>query len=240
MKTAHSFHAVVDDILNRQLSFDAIIATGDLSQDHSPRSYQRFVDAIAPLNRPCFWLPGNHDDHVEMQNTLNQSGVASFDLVLLGAHWLLILLDTQDLGYPHGQLTTEQAELLTQALAQHGDRHTMIAMHHHPLPAGSAWLDQHQLKNANVFWSLIRDQSQVKCVLCGHIHQIFDRLFQQTRVIATPSTCIQFLPNSDQFLLDRVNPGWREIALHPDGSITTQVGRISGEDFLPDMNASGY
>ena len=44
--------------------------------------------------------------------------------------------------------------------------------------------------------------------------------------MATPATCIQFKPDSNHFALDTLQPGWREIELHPDGRIETRVKRI--------------
>jgi predicted phosphohydrolase len=37
-----------------------------------------------------------------------------------------------------------------------------------------------------------------------------------------------------------VPPGWREIELHPDGSIRTTVKRIRQAEFLPNMQEEGY
>ena len=44
--------------------FDLILATGDLSQDHSPESYQRFASMMAaPWLAPSTGCPANHDDN---------------------------------------------------------------------------------------------------------------------------------------------------------------------------------
>ena len=57
---------------------------------------------------------------------------------------------------------------------------------------------------------------------------------------ATPATCIQFKPDSNHFALDTLQPGWREIELHPDGRIETRVKRIKQKIFLPNMEEEGY
>lgn len=57
VNTADSFAAVVAAIGEEQVEFDAILATGDISQDHTPESYQRFVRGIQPLKKACYWLP---------------------------------------------------------------------------------------------------------------------------------------------------------------------------------------
>ncbi|WP_028023592.1 3',5'-cyclic-AMP phosphodiesterase [Enterovibrio calviensis] len=240
VSTAASYHAVVAEIQAQNVEFDAIIATGDLSQDHTEESYQRFVDGISPWSQPCYWLPGNHDYQAEMQKVLAQSTLVRCDHVLIGEDWQLVMLDSQVKGVPHGRLSPEQLSMLDTALSANPDRYTLVLLHHHPLPAGSAWLDQHQLHNQEDFWNLVARHNNVKGVVCGHIHQALDVHHNGCRVMAAPSTCIQFLPDSDDFALDSTNPGWREISLHHDGTISSTIGRLDGSEFQPDMNSSGY
>ncbi|HBU0448960.1 TPA: 3',5'-cyclic-AMP phosphodiesterase, partial [Klebsiella pneumoniae] len=40
--------------------------------------------------------------------------------------------------------------------------------------------------------------------------------------------------------LDTVSPGWRWLELHPDGALTTEVCRLSGAEFHPDIASEGY
>ncbi len=240
VNTANSFHAVISDIRQEQIEFDGIIATGDISQDHSATSYQIFLQGISHWSSPCYWLPGNHDAQNEMNTVLSQAPLARADVALLGEHWQLIMLDSQIKGKPHGYLKDSQLALLQKILTNNPTRHTLIAFHHHPIPVSSAWLDQHKLKNSDTFWDAIKGMDKIKAIICGHIHQDFDEIFSGKRVLAAPSTCIQFLPNSDQFSLDQINPGWREISLHADGTITTFTKRIKGNQFIPNMNSSGY
>ncbi len=240
IQTAKSFQAVVAEICVKKRAFDAIIATGDISQDHTPKSYQRFVDGLANWSQPCYWLPGNHDHQTEMKNMLAQSTLMRCEQVLLGEHWQLIMLDSQVKGKPYGWLDEEQLALLDKALTQYPKRYKLIALHHHPLPSGSTWLDQHKLHNYEIFWSYLSRYEKVKGVVCGHIHQNLDVMYLNKRILAAPSTCIQFLPHSEQFALDLLNPGWREITLHPDGHISSKVDRLQGNEFIPDMGSSGY
>ncbi len=80
----------------------------------------------------------------------------------------------------------------------------------------------------------------VKGIVCGHVHQDMNVMHKGIRVMATPSTCVQFKPQSDDFALDTVSPGWRELTLHANGEITTQVQRLASGSFLPDFTSSGY
>ncbi len=240
VKTNQSFQAVLDFIDASASTFDALLATGDISQDHSEASYQRFVSGIAHWASPCFWLPGNHDFKPSMHSVYPTPAIEPSQQVLLGEHWQLILLDSQVQGVPHGELSASQLEHLRHALAAYPDRYALVLMHHHPIDAGSAWLDQHQLHNASDFWDVIASFSSVKGVLFGHIHQEMDRKINGVRVMATPSTCFQFKPDSTDFGLDNRTPGWRWLELKANGDIVTKVERLPNSQFLPDFNSAGY
>ncbi len=240
VNTADSFHAVVNEICIQKVEYDAILATGDISQDHSPESYQRFSQGIQQLEQDCFWLPGNHDYKPNMGTILPSPQIHTKEHVLLGKHWQMILLDSQVVGVPHGRLSDQQLILLEQKLSQYPDRHALVLLHHHPVLVGSAWLDQHTLKDSEAFWDIIQLHSNVKAVLCGHVHQNMERTHLGVKVMATPSTCVQFKPNSNDFALDKMSPGWRELELHADGTLTTEVKRLPNGMFQPDFGASGY
>lgn len=240
INTADSFLAVIQAIKEQDLGFDAVLATGDISQDHSLASYQRFAQGVAQLQAPCFWLPGNHDDKPKMQQALNAPLIHAQEHVLLGEHWQLILLDSQVLGVPYGELSQQQLDLLQTKLAAYPRRHALVLLHHHSLLIGSAWLDQHNLKHSNAFWDIVLAYPQVKAVVCGHVHQEKEIIHNDIKVLTTPSTCVQFKPDSDEFALDRCSPGWRELQLYQDGQVITQVKRLAKGLFLPDFNSNGY
>ena len=43
-------------------NIDIIFLTGDISQDGSIESYEHIVAVLASINKPVYWLSGNHDD----------------------------------------------------------------------------------------------------------------------------------------------------------------------------------
>ncbi len=240
VRTLDSFHAVVDSIVESNLNCDAILATGDISQDHSTLSYQRFADGISSINSPCYWLPGNHDYKPSMGAVLPSEQIKPSTHVLLGDNWQMILLDSQVEGVPYGELSQWQLDQLDEQLSQYPERHTLVLLHHHPLPANSAWLDHHQLHNKDELWSVLAKHNNVNAILCGHIHQALDIEMNGVRVMATPSTCVQFLPNSNDFAVDQQAPGWRRLELLPTGKIKSDVYRLAHNHFLPNLHSSGY
>jgi Icc protein len=88
---------------------------------------------------------------------------------------------------------------------------------------GSRWLDGLGLRNADTFFEILDQFSQVRGVLWGHVHQASDRHRKGVRLMSSPSTCAQFLPNSDDFALDVRSPGFRWLDLNDNGRIDTEV-----------------
>ncbi len=240
VNTTDSFQAVLDSILDSQFHFDLVLATGDLVQDYNEQGYHHFAEMVKPLEKPVFWLQGNHDQ-VQMEKPLQQyPQIKPQKQILIGEKWQILMLDSQVFGVPHGKLSSHQLDWLRTKLAQNRTRYTLIALHHNILPTYSAWLDQHSLRNVHDLANILKPYQNVKAIIHGHIHQEMDQIWKGVRILSTPSTCIQFKPNSNNFTLDLVPQGWREIILHSDGSIDTEVKRLSTNEFLPDFNAEGY
>lgn len=240
VNTWESYHAVLEAIHASARDVDLVVATGDLAQDHSCAAYQHFADGIASFSVPCVWLPGNHDFQPSMYSTLQEAGISPAKRVLVGENWQILLLDSQVFGVPHGELSDFQLEWLEKRLTQEPERHTLLLLHHHPLPSGCSWLDQHSLRNAGALDGVLARYPRVKHLLCGHIHQELDVSWNGRRIMATPSTCVQFKPHCSNFTLDTVSPGWRWLELHADGSLTTEVCRLAGVKFHPDTASEGY
>jgi Icc protein len=92
----------------------------------------------------------------------------------------------------------------------------------------SRWLDGVGLQNGAAFMALLRRFPQVRGVVFGHVHQAYDAMHDGVRLLATPSTCSQFKPGSDDFALDARPPAWRRLALHPDGDLETSLQWLDG------------
>ncbi|MEQ5124292.1 3',5'-cyclic-AMP phosphodiesterase [Morganella morganii] len=242
INTLNSYHAVLDAIAKQQLPADLIAATGDLVQDQTTRAYQRFTDGIARLPAPCIWLPGNHDYQPSMAKELAAAGISSSKQVLLGEQWQILLLDSQVQGVPHGELSDDQLIWLDNCLAQQPGRHTVVMLHHHPLASGCTWLDQHSLRNSHMLAEVLTRYQNIDAILCGHIHQDMDVMWNGIRILATPSTCVQFKPHCTNFTLDTAAPGWRylELTTGDNPSLSTQLFRLETDEFSPDLGSDGY
>lgn len=205
---------------------DAILVTGDLVHDDTREAYRRFVTHFRDLDAPVWCLAGNHDVANLLHSEITPSPIRVGGARRLGP-WRVILLDTHVEGKTHGHLDDADLEWLAGELAAQPDSPTLVAMHHQPVPVGSKWMDTMRIDNANELFRVLSGHDQVRCLLWGHVHQDFEGEKDGRRLLATPSTCSQFLPGSDEFALDRPEPGYRWLVLMPDGSIRSEVIRVA-------------
>ncbi len=222
VNTAQSLTAIVAQIRAREPRIDGILATGDLCHDGGIPAYRRLVQLLAPLHAPIYCLPGNHDALGIFACALKGPHVQSGGRLLTG-DWQLMFLDSAVPGAVHGHLRPAELARLDAALCEHPERHALICLHHQPVPVGSAWLDNFMLDNATALFAITDRHPQVRGILWGHVHQAFDTLRNNVRLLASPSTCIQFKPACGDFALDDKAPGYRWLELHADGRIETGV-----------------
>lgn len=238
LPTRESLKAVVELAALENPDACLVLATGDISQDATLESYQHFVHQIGLIDAPMRWLPGNHDEAlVQLQAA---AGADWSQPVTDLPGWRIIMLDSSVSGAVFGQLLPGQLQLLEEALRSAGERHVLVCMHHHPVPIDCRWLDNLGLRNADELFGVLDACPRVRGILWGHIHQELDVERNGVRLLATPSTCIQFAPRSDDFALDHLLPGYRWLRLHADGRIETGVSRLRQLDYEIDFSQDGY
>lgn len=200
---------------------DALLVTGDVVQD-DVAGYAHLRSTLAPLGKPVLCIPGNHDDVAAMRRELGQSPFRLDAHVDLGA-WRIVLLDSVKPGAAGGRLAPAALAALEQSLATAGDRHLLLCLHHQPIGMRSRWLDAVGLENASEFFALVDRYPQVRAIAWGHVHQAYDGQRRGVRLLSTPATCAQFLPESDDFAVDTRPPAYRILELAPDGAVHTEV-----------------
>ncbi|MCB1672647.1 MAG: 3',5'-cyclic-AMP phosphodiesterase [Gammaproteobacteria bacterium] len=242
INTHGSLSAVLDKVSSNEGQIDLILATGDIAQDASPSSYQHFMKYMERFDAPVRWVPGNHDSGDVMQEVAGELGLSN-KVELIG-NWQFIMLDSSRINHVDGYLSAEELRVLETALkeaeADPRIEHSLVTLHHNPVPGSSAWMRDIGLRNDREFLALLRRSPTLRCVVYGHIHQALDFKLAGIRFFCTPSTCIQFKPEVIDFALDSVNPGYRRLKLFADGSIESEVIRIDGSQFRPDFASAGY
>ena len=233
--TLRTFKTVLEEVKKEE--YDIVLATGDIASEASTRAYANFFDLTAGMGAPVYWLPGNHDLLSSIARVSNATEfVRSIDI----ESWRILMLDSVIEHNPNGRLCSDELEVLRQMLADNTQEHVLVCLHHQPVDVGSAWLDNQKIEDAVEFLEIVENDPNVRGVLWGHVHQEFSAMRGGRLFFSTPSTCIQFKANSDDFALDDLYPGYRMIELKPDGSIETEVKRVPIEDYGVDVDCAGY
>ncbi len=184
METDDSLQQVISAVVVEQTKIDLLLCTGDISQDGSQVSYQRFAEMVKTLGAPMRWFAGNHDERLALQQVCAKTDWLE-SVYDIGA-WRIVLLDSSVVNKVYGKLAQDQLNILEQALASAGERHVLVGLHHHPVPIQSRWMDAIGLHNAAEMLSIISRYSNVKAVIWGHVHQEFDQHLHGVRWLLRP------------------------------------------------------
>lgn len=204
------------------------LLTGDLVEDPVTEAYERVRDLVGNTGVPAWCLPGNHDDPDLMRAELNRDGLAT-PRARRADGWLIMLLDSTLPGQAGGELGHGELATLADTLASYPDEPALVALHHPPVALGSRWIDELGLGDAGAFFDVIDANPQVRAVIWGHAHQAWEGRWEDTLLLGTPSTTVQFKPGADAFAIDARPPGWRELSLYPDGRIETHVAWLDDD-----------
>lgn len=240
MDTDHSLQAVIDLLKKEQPNVDLLLGTGDLSDGGAPDAYYRLQDYFNQITGANYWLPGNHDSRPAMEAVAAGSACLCGEVRL--PRWQILLLDSQVPGEVGGELGEVELVSLDHSLqaAQQEGLYTLVCLHHQPVKIGSHWLDEQMVEDADEFFAILDRYPGVKGVLWGHVHQEIDTERNGVRLLASPSTCVQFAAGSENFKADDKPPGYRWLELRPDGHIETGVSRVWDTKFEVELDSGGY
>lgn len=236
-------------VLDFALTFkpNLLLLTGDLVNDGYLPLYDWLFAALDKTNTPYLCLAGNHDVTHEIGHDLpfdkrtflpiakDDRLIDTHRLVIDLPHatWQLLAVNSALHGHIYGRLDDAQLAFLKTHL-NHA-MPTLIALHHHPTPVGSAWIDEHMLQNGDEFWAILNAHTTNTAnrphVLCGHVHQA--HILQQNggTLYTCPATSRQFAPHQDEFGIDDVASGFRLLQLHNNRTLDTWVKRLDNSGF---------
>ncbi len=219
---------VLDALREELPQAELLIVTGDLTHDERAETLQALRELLADWLPRVRVLPGNHDDRGFMRQVFGDiilpAGERNVFAEFLG-NWRLIGLDTQVPGAVGGEVGLAQLDWLERQL-EVSPQPTALFLHHPPVLVGSPWLDRIGLADAPALWQLLVRFPQVRVVCTGHIHQEMAVHRGGALVLSTPSTAVQFRPESESLEVDDVPPGYRILELEDDGSVRTRVMRV--------------
>lgn len=196
----------------RELAPDAIVLSGDVSEDGSAESYRQVAALVEDWGQPIAWLPGNHDERPVMEEVLDRPGFIAGPVCHFGG-WQVVLLDSAWHDRPEGELDAERLAPLTEL---DGDQPALIFVHHQPIAVGSPWIDKYPLVENQRLWERLNARC-VKAVAFGHVHQVFEGEHAGIACLSAPSTVANSHRDTPKFTLDESGPGLRWFRLWPDG-----------------------
>lgn len=203
-------------------SADAILLTGDVSEDASPESYRRVGERLSECGLPVWALPGNHDDPDVMAGFF-EVGPWRQPRCMEMENWRIVLLDSTERGRISGVLDSAHLEWLRNDVAASPDSNYLLALHHQPLPVGAPWIDRYRLETPGPLLEMAEQADNIRCIVWGHIHHEFQHEQSGTLFLGAPSTVANSLPGTEKFTLDPNGPSARWLELHEDGRVTTGV-----------------
>lgn len=219
--TLDTFRAVLRSAAPQLATVDAVLLTGDIVHDDAG-GYAWVAAELGAFDRPVLCLPGNHDEPGLLRRTL-----AAPPFRHLGHHdfgaWRIVMLDSTVPGEAAGELAADELARLEAALGPGAPPHSLVVLHHPPLPVGSPGIDSVGLRNGAALFGTVARLPSVRGVLAGHVHQAHEQHLGDIIVLTTPSTCMQFRPGAQSFEADDRGPACRMLELHPDGALHTQV-----------------
>lgn len=208
---------------------DALLVTGDLSDDGSAASYERFKSLIAPLGLPTYVITGNHDARASMRAAFAENfpadGPLNWSQRVGDIH--LIGLDTLVEGQGAGTLSSDSLAFLQNSLAQSEDAPVLLALHHPPFASGIGFMDDIGLTNRDALRDIIGNYKGKLRMVCGHIHSMMVTDVANHIALSAPSPCstfaydrradasVGFHTQEDGCLLHRWDRGFHSIRIGP-------------------------
>jgi 3',5'-cyclic AMP phosphodiesterase CpdA len=200
LDTGHLLHEAVTTLCARKPAIgpiDAVLVTGDISDDGSAESYVLARRELERLGARLLVIPGNHDRRAPFR-------AAFSDLPEIAPHGLIdwvadiggtriVGLDTLVEGQGGGALRDESLSLLREAVVgAAGDMPVVVALHHPPLRTGIRFMDAIGLANPDALRDGLDRHGAPVRVLAGHVHGVYHGVLGRHPVVTAPACCSAF------------------------------------------------
>lgn len=218
---------------------DVVLITGDISNDGTTEQFIYAKKILDKLNAPYFVIPGNHDSRestrkifcdqtcpVTTSDTYINYVIDQFEI-------RLIALDSTIHEKPGAELCPERLNWLNQKLAQEPEKPTIIFMHHPPVKCSVLETDTDGFIGADKLGDIIEKYSNIKAILCGHIHLQAHVNWRNTVVSVAPSTQMRLMldltmQKQSQFYLDK--PAFQMHYWTPDKNLISYPVLVHAEE----------
>lgn len=186
--------AHIKEALPRIGPIDALLVTGDVSDDGTAESYQLFRNMVEPLGLPLLVIPGNHDRRAPMRAAFADLGLfetaGRLNWIREIGNLRIVGIDTLVEDSGGGVIDEATQAFLIEALDGAGP--VLLAMHHPPFASGIAFMDGIGLSGkAELADVLSRSAADIR-IVCGHLHLMATGEIGNVPALVGPSPCSAF------------------------------------------------
>ncbi|MDR6971891.1 metallophosphoesterase [Leifsonia shinshuensis] len=161
----------LDRVLARAASLtevDAVVVSGDLSEDGSAASYRRLKATLDPWaaerGAVVVYAMGNHDLRDGFEEVL---GDRETEVSVRG--FRIITVDTSVPGAGYGKVTEAQLDRLRETLSTPAEHGTVVVLHHPPVPPTTVLFEPLRLVEPEPLLEMCAGGG-VRLILAGHFH----------------------------------------------------------------------
>lgn len=222
--------AVIEAVRSLPNQVDAVLVSGDVTDDGGPDEYRLARELLGRLEAPLHVLPGNHDDRRLLREAfdLPGAGVELIDYVVDVGELRLIALDSNLPGQDPGGFEPEQLAWLDTELRVASGRPTLLALHHTPMPTAIREWDgiNMPLAEREALAEVVGCHPHLRAIVGGHLHRIAASTLAGCPVVSAPSTYFQARPNFVSEGVEFVDPPGFAIHALLDGELSSQVESV--------------
>lgn len=209
---------------------DAVLVSGDLTDDGAEANYRVAREMLARLGAPLHVLPGNHDDRGRIRAAFDLPGERDepVDYSVGVGELRLVIFDSNVPGRDPGSYDGERLAWLDRELSAQPSQPTILALHHPPLATGIAEWDAINLERGDreALGEVVARHPQLRAIVGGHLHRIAASTLSGCPVLAAPSTYLQVRPNYRRDEIDWVDPPGFAIHVWAGGELASQVQAV--------------
>ena len=172
---------------------DIVLITGDITNNGRPKGVSYAKSIFDKLDSPYYLIPGNHDNNNDIWKTFKGKACPKrhkefINYVIDDYEIRFIALDSTIPDKPGAELCTTRIEWLDKQLSKQTDKPTIIFMHHPPVKCNILETNEDGFIGADLLGDVIEKYSNIKAILCGHIHLQAHINWRNTVVSVAPST----------------------------------------------------
>jgi 3',5'-cyclic-AMP phosphodiesterase len=230
----HRVERVVERIRSLPDPVDALVVTGDLTDDADEQEYEWVRRLLESLDVPVHVLPGNHDDRARLRQAFDLPGTGEepIDYSAMVGALRLVVFDSIVPGQDPGAYDEGRLRRLEEELDRAPETPTLLALHHPPLTTAHPGWDAINLPAADrrSLAEVVAKHPQLLAIVGGHLHRVAAGALAGVPVVSAPSACLQALPHFERNDVEFVDPPGFVLHVYLGGELSSQAQLLGPSD----------